>query len=148
MDAVRLPGQYVINITGVKNSHIIYHSMMKEFNDRKFKSDNIDHDLDDLAFDMGSKINIEKNEWDKLINTRNLVFDFLINGRCDCDVYCQAMELTDSYLRLIPLDEFDADEVYIKKRLLASKKANIGVAKALEETLKAYDRIISLIENT
>lgn len=102
--------------------------------------------VDQLSFDMGSKLNIDKSEWEKLVEIRDSVERFIKTGNCNISLYRRVMDTNDAYLRLIPLDDNDSDEAYIKKHLQASQNVTLGVVKVFEESLLAYNHITQLLE--
>ena len=102
---------------------------------------------DELAFAMGAKLNIGETQWLKLLSRQEAVRQALYTGKGDfIGLYNECQDANTTYLRLIPFDKDDTIEARISRLLQKAVAPGIGVVKALEYSLLAYNSIVELLE--
>lgn len=101
---------------------------------------------DELAFVMASKMNVSKNEWDKVLERKNRIENFMYRGGDDiAAIYKDCRNANEQYLRLVHFDEMDSSEYLIKEFLKRSVAPGILATKCLEYSLRAYEIIVATI---
>ena len=105
---------------------------MKHFYEQVMSTDS------ELAFMLGSKLNIDKTEWEKLVARQKAIQSAFRHGIGDfVPLYQECVTANTTYLQLVNFDSSDPNESRIVKYLKRSIVAGLDVIKSLEYSLHA-----------
>lgn len=102
--------------------------------------------MEQLSFLMGSQLNIDKTEWEKLQERRSMINECFKTGADLLATHSRVVAANKMILSLVGFDEDNEDEVFIRTKLEASVEPGCGVVQSLQEALLAYDRIVEYVD--